>query len=153
MNILSVLRNVLLSSALVWGFSFCAKPVEEKDEKIESIVQNLNDDLEGDEGLRLAKIDSVFEFQKYINLTKYRLDQNTKNLDDIKSEFKSDKSKVRLAFEGELFNLNKKNLELKSRVNDSQKSQNNLVDTNYIELDKEIDILESSIIDLRKRGE
>lgn len=132
------------------GFSYCAEPVEEKNENVAFKIQ---DDLKGDEGLSLEITDSVFEFQEYINETKFRLSQNTKNLEDIKSEFKSDISKIRLAFEGELFNLNKKNLELKSRVNDSLKYQNNLADAYYTELEKEIDILESSITDLRKRSE
>ena len=136
------------------GFSYCAKPVEEKNENGAFKIQdNFNDNLKGDEGLSLVMIDSVFEFQEYINETKFRLSQNTKNLEDIKSEFKSDISKIRLTFEGELFNLNKKNLELKSRVNDSLKYQNNLADAFYTELEKEIDILESSITDLRKRSE
>lgn len=148
------MRKGFLSLVLMLGFSYCAKPVEEKNENGAFKIQdNFNDNLKGDEGLSLVMIDSVFEFQEYINETKFRLSQNTKNLEDIKSEFKSDISKIRLTFEGELFNLNKKNLELKSRVNDSLKYQNNLADAFYTELEKEIDILESSITDLRKRSE
>jgi hypothetical protein len=154
MNVLSIMRKGLISLALVSGFSNCTKPAKEKNEKAPLEIQsNQIDALKGNEEFRLEVIDSVFEFQEYINATKFRLSENTKNLDDIKSEFKSDKSKIRLAFEGELFKLNKKNLELKSKVNDSLKYQTGLEDPYFTELDKEIGILELSITDLRKRSE
>lgn len=154
MNVLSIMRKGLLSLALISGFSYCTEPAKEKNEKAALEIQdNQIEALKINEEFSLAVIDSVFEFQEYINATKFRLSENTKNLDDIKSEFKSDKSKIMLAFEGEVFKLNKKNLELKSRVNDSLKYQTGLEDPYFTELDKEIGILESSITDLRKRSE
>ncbi len=154
MNVLSIIWKGFLSLALVLGFSYCAQPAKEKNEKAALEIQdNQIEAMRGKEEFKLIVIDSVFEFQEYINETQFRLSENTKNLDDIKRELKSDKSKVRLAFEGEIFRLNKKNLELKSRVNDSVKYHNSLGNPFFNEIDKEIDILESSITDLKKRSE
>jgi hypothetical protein len=154
MNILSKIKNFLFGLVLISGFSYCAEPAKEKNEKaVLEIQDNLKDAIKADEELILVRMDSVFEFQEYINATKFRLSENTKNLDDLKSEFKTDKSKIRLAFEGEVFKLNKKNLELKSRVNDSLKYQTGLEDPYFTELEKEMNKLELSIIDLRKRSE
>jgi hypothetical protein len=153
MNVLSIIRKGLFIVAFVSVFTYCGKPAKEKNEKAALEIQDLIDTLKVNEEFGLVVINSVFEFQEYINATRFRLSENTKNLDDIKNEFKSEKSKIRLAFEGEVFRLNKKNLELKSRVNDSLKYQISLSDLYFTELDKEIDILESSITDLRKRSE
>lgn len=154
MNVLSIIRNCLFSLAIVSGFSYCAKPVEGKNEvPAIDFLDNLKDAEEVNEEPMLVRMDSVSEYQGYINAIQFRLNENTKNLDNIKSEFKSDKNKARLDFEGEVFKLNKKNLELKSRVFYAIDSQIRLSDTYFKELEKEMLILESSIIDLRKQIE
>jgi hypothetical protein len=152
MNILPKLRTVLIVTAIVYGFSNCSKPIEEKIYDAESKVDERQSDLiEARKELYEVAADSANQVEQYLIVSRERLESNAKILEEMKREFTSDRSDLKLEYEGRLATLNKKNVELMAITNDSRTIRSDTWENVRIELNKEMDELEKSIAVLRQR--
>jgi len=154
MNLKSATKICLLGSVLLACMSYCTQPTTEKSDEtqLEAIAEQPNG-IEALEDNRVLKVDSMGSVQNYMDISNDRTEENRKNLRQINNEIKSEKSERKLAFEGEIFQLNKKNLELQAQTADSLNYQGVSWEDFKANLNNELDMLEASIAELKVRIE
>jgi hypothetical protein len=150
MNIKSKVSSLLLVSAI--GFGSCTKPIEEKMEDAESNVKEKQIEVvEAKVDLYQAASDSAIQVTEYLMVTKERLKSNTKNLDEIKEGFRSDKTDRKFAFDAELVSLISQNRALIAEVNDTPAIRSDTWKNFRLELNQQMDDLEKSITELNEK--
>ncbi|MCH6234395.1 hypothetical protein [Cognataquiflexum rubidum] len=153
MKIIPVLSKVLMGSAFVLFLSYCTKPIEEKLDDAETKVQEKQSEvIEAKGELYDVAADSVGQVEEYLVVTKQRLEANTKNLEEIKRELKSDRAFLTPILEQELSDLDKRNKELLKIANDTSAIRSGTWENVKIEFNKEMDALETAITDFRDKG-
>lgn len=153
MKIIPVLSKVLMGSALVLSLSYCTKPIEEKLDDAETKVQEEQSDvMEAKEDLQEVAVDSVNQVEDFLLVSKQRLETNANNLEEIKRELKSDRAVLTPILEQELSVLDKRNKELLTIANDTSAIRSDTWENVKIELNKEMDALETAIADFRDKG-
>ncbi len=146
-------NKVILVFVLVLGCASCSNPSEEINEKTELETNEIQiDEPRFNDELIIPNSEIFFVFEQFKIETNARLVENTKNLKSISESYISEKNAANLAFQGELFVLNKKNSELRSRINNSLVNINNPVESDYEDFSKEMDLLELNIEELRNRN-
>jgi hypothetical protein len=150
MNIKSKVSSLLLVSAI--GFGSCTKPIEEKMEDAESNVKEKQIEVvEAKVDLYQAASDSAIQVTEYLMVTKERLKANTKNLDEIKEGFRSDKTDRKFAFDAEMVSLINQNRALIAVVNDTPAIRSDTWKNARLELNQQMDDLEKSITELNEK--
>jgi len=153
MKFIPVINKMLIGSAIVFGFSNCSKPIEEKMDEAEIKVQEERSDvIEARQNLHEVASDSVQQVEEYLIVTKERLGENTKNLKEIKNEVKSSRAISLPNFEENLSILVKRNQDLIAIANDTTAIRSDTWVNVRKELNEEMDALEKAIADLQEKS-
>lgn len=101
---------------------------------------------ENKETSRPIAADSLLDMRKYLGIATYRLNEIEDSLDKINTQFNAEKRNLSLELGGRVYQLNKKHLELKTRI---RKSLNSTDAASRLELEAtltdELDLLEAAI--------
>jgi len=152
LNIKSKTSSMLVLTAIVLCFGSCSKPIEEKMDDAESKVKEKQVEVaEAKVDLYQVASDSAIQVAEYLMVTKERLKANTKNLEEIKEGFSSDKTDRKLAFDEELASLINLNRALIAVVNDTPAIRSDTWKNVRVELNQQMDDLEKSIAELKEK--
>ncbi|HSI78010.1 MAG TPA: hypothetical protein VK957_19075 [Lunatimonas sp.] len=138
---------------LLFALSFCTQPIEiYGDNQIEiPIVTNSDLDEYGTSNPIVS--DSLLDVRKLLGISTYRLNEIEHSLDRINNEFNTNRKNLTLTVGGEVFQLNKKHLELKSKVRESL----NYRGASWLEFEEgltaDLDMLEEAISEFNERRE
>lgn len=152
MKIIPVFSKVVIGSAFVLSLSFCTKPIEEKLDDAETKVQEKQSEVIEAKGvLQGVAIDSVNQVEDFLLVAKQRLEVNANNLEEIKRELNSGRAVQTPVLEQELSVLDKSNKKLIMISNDTSAIRSDTWENVKIELNKEMDALETAIADFRDK--
>ncbi|TVP53168.1 MAG: hypothetical protein EA341_01470 [Mongoliibacter sp.] len=150
-----MLKNskIILVLAFLLSLAGCNDCEKELNENVGlNFKEGQSDDSRKADELIVYNSEIFLVFEQFKIETNARLVENTRNLKNISDSYISEKNAVNLAFQGELFLLNKKNSELRSRINNSLVNLNNPVKGDFKDFSIELDLLESNIENLRVRN-
>ena len=153
MKLKSAFNISLLSSILLFEFSYCAQPKEihNGDIPVKEIAEQSND-LEMKDNPTLFETDSMTSFRIYLNLSDTKLQNIGRELDQMNSWITTENSDMTLALGGELFQLNKKRLELKTIIRKSLDNADTSFEALEATLTEDLEILEASVSDFKERN-
>ncbi|WP_158856258.1 hypothetical protein [Lunatibacter salilacus] len=150
MKFIPVFYRGLPSSILLFALSYCAQPSEINGDHKNDVPVDTTSGLEEYGTGNPIESDSLLELRKFLGISTYRLNEIEHHLDQINSEFNTDRKNLTLTVGGEVFQLNKKHLELKSKVRESV----NYTGTSWLAfeaaLTAELDMLEEAISNFKE---
>jgi hypothetical protein len=136
---------------VVAGVTSCAHPnakeIDSKDYDANelSIDRDSTDLVKTNPEAMMARADSLVDYNTYVSIIDARYDQNGETLSEMKKNFKSEVNAVQMEYDQELYELNKRNLQIKTKVknHEVQNSESwndfkTIINNEIIELEKSI---------------
>lgn len=146
MKFIPVFRRGLQFPILLVALSYCSQPLKNDMENTNITAEETNAVSENKETSRPIAADSLLDMRKYLGIATYRLNEIEDSLDKINTQFNAEKRNLSLELGGRVYQLNKKHLELKTRI---RKSLNSTDAASRLELEAtltdELDLLEAAI--------
>lgn len=109
-----ITRYTLLSIVTLFITTGCSNSPEKETEALKDAKENV---VNAQADLAVAKKDSADEYNKYKTVTLYTLTDNENKIKALKEERKSESANARAKYLKELDALEKRNAELKSKMN------------------------------------
>lgn len=151
MKLRTAFKMSLSGSVILLAFAYCTDPTKiYKLNDATEITEDRSETLAQEKGRRL-KIDSTVSFRLNLNEYTNRIIEIENHLNQFKSELDAE-SKLTLALGNEVFQFNKKILELKVQIRESLNYPSTSWASFEAMLAEELDIMEASIADFKKRS-
>lgn len=121
------MKSVISTGVLALSIAACSEPKDVTHNRAKTSSERGSSlSLEYDNIQEAVERDTYSEYTKYANTINSRYIINQEKLKNMKKDFKSDNSIQRMKYDQEIFDLNKENLQIKSKANDRKNhSQNN----------------------------
>lgn len=115
----TILKATFMACVIVFGMTNCTNSPKKEAENVEDAQENLN---EAEQDLQQAVIDSTNEYARYKAESQAKLEANELKIAELKANLKADKAEMRLKYEKQLLEIEKKNQELKISIADYQEN-------------------------------
>lgn len=145
MKFIPVFRRGLQFPILMVALSYCTQPLKDERENTNMMAEETTAVLENQETSVQVASDSLLDMRKYLGVATYKLNEIEHSLEKINTQFNAERRNLSLEMGGRVFQLNKKYLELKTKVRKSSNS----TDASWLEfeaiLTNELELLEEAI--------
>ncbi|MDO9152938.1 MAG: hypothetical protein Q7U47_04395 [Paludibacter sp.] len=118
----TTLKSAILSVIIVMGMTNCNNSAKQKAEKLENAQENLN---VAEQALQQAVIDSTNEFTRYKMESEAKLKANDQKIAELKATMQAEKADIKVKYENQMIELEKKNQALKVSITDYKESDVN----------------------------
>lgn len=146
-----ILKIAFASGVMMFGLISCSQPNEAKRDFAETGIENSRINVVRTQPQEIIiKEDSLINFAAYSALVEMRYFQNEQTLKEMRNILKSEVNAVQLEYNLELYNLNKRNLEIKASVNDKANQDSKTWDRFKTNTNEALDKLEKEIRELSK---
>lgn len=122
MKTTTTLKTAFMACIILLGMTNCNNSPKQKAENVENAQENLN---VAEQDLEQAVIDSTNEYTRYKIESQAKLKANETKIAELKAGLKADKAEIRLKYEKDLNDLEKKNQDLKVSIADYKESDVN----------------------------
>ncbi|WP_373494046.1 hypothetical protein [Aquiflexum sp.] len=143
------LKIAVMSGIVVFGLFSCAHPDVKEIEYPEKITQRDSSDLvKTNKLLNKERADDLLDYIDHNAVIDARYIQNAEALNEMRNESKSEVNAVQMKYDQGLYELNKMNLEIKTKVNDHVIQDKKSWADFKTSTNREMNSLEKSIRDL-----
>lgn len=146
-----IFKVAVASGIMMFGLISCSQPNEAKRDFAETGIKNSSVNIVSSRPQEIIiKADSLINFAAYSALVEMRYFQNEQTLKEMRNILKSEVNAVQLEYNLKLYNLNKRNLEIKASVNDKANHDSKTWDRFKTNTNESLDKLEKEIRELSK---
>lgn len=147
-----IMRMALKTGVFAFMLSSCSQSNEVINNNNNTNLENRNAlAVQIDTTYKITNRDTSKEYSNYSKSINVRFDRNAENLTRMKKDFQAENSIQRMKYDQEIFDLNKKNVQIKSKANRS--ANHNLKTWDYFKTSTNVEMyeLEKSIQALSER--